>query len=69
MLVTYLWAGVYTYYRQLEDRNIDVAPQNTNQILIYEKPQEEEAIINPDEIKNAYTQIERNIQQGHPQSV
>ncbi|XP_023702817.1 uncharacterized protein LOC111862015 [Cryptotermes secundus] len=67
--VAYLWAGVYTYYRQLEERKMELAPQNTTQILVYEKPPEEETIINPDEIRNAYTQIERNIQQGHPQAV
>jgi hypothetical protein len=67
--LTYLWAGVYTYYRQLEETNIDVVPQNTSQILTYEKPPGEETIINPEEIRNTYTQIEHNIQQCHPQAV
>jgi hypothetical protein len=64
-----LWAGVYTYYRQLEERNMDLVPQNTTLILTYEKPPEEGTAINPEEIRNTYTQIERNIQQGHPQAV
>jgi hypothetical protein len=69
VLLTYLWAGVYTYYRQLEERSSDLVPQNTPQILAYEKPPEEETIIDPEEIRKTYTQIEHNIQQYHPQSV
>jgi hypothetical protein len=48
---------------------MNLAPQNTTHTLIYEKPHEEETIINPDEVRNAYTEIERNIKQGHPQAV
>jgi hypothetical protein len=67
--MVYFWAGVYTYYRQLEETSTDLVPQTTTQILIYEKPAEEETIINPEENRNTYTQIEHNIEQCHPQAV
>jgi hypothetical protein len=68
--LSYMWAGAYSYYRQLEQTSTDVLAGDTApQILAYDKPPGEETIISAEEIRNSYAQIELNMQQYHPQSV
>ncbi|XP_069681154.1 uncharacterized protein [Periplaneta americana] len=64
LISTYLWAGVYTYYRQLEDLDT-LVPDN----LLPSIPHEEETAINTEDLQKTYTQLERNIQQNYPQAV
>jgi hypothetical protein len=68
VLSAYLWAAVYTYYRQLTETGL---PHQEGQLqnLAYVKPEEEEGIINPEEIQKAYAKIEYNIQQNQPHAV
>ncbi|KAJ4451377.1 hypothetical protein ANN_02839 [Periplaneta americana] len=68
VLFAYLWAAVYTYYRTLTE---DMLPPKDTQLqqLQYTKSEEEEAILNPEEIQKAYSQIEYNIQQNQPHAV
>jgi hypothetical protein len=60
----YCFAAVYTYYRQLEESGC-MGPAN----LAYDKPAVEETIINPEEVRKTYTQIEHDILQRQPQAV
>jgi hypothetical protein len=67
VLLAYLWAAVYTYYRQLTE--VDVPQEDTQlQNLPYVKSEEEE-IINPEEMQEAYEKIEYNIQRKQPYAV
>ncbi|KDR06598.1 hypothetical protein L798_03572 [Zootermopsis nevadensis] len=62
---TYCFAVVYTFYRQLEDSGC-MASEN----LDYDKRVAiEETIINPEEGRKTYTQIEHDILQKQPQAV
>jgi hypothetical protein len=68
VLSAYLWAGVYTFYRQLTETGL--RPQEGQlQNLVEVKIDEKEDIINPEEIQEAYANIEHNIRRNQLQGV
>jgi hypothetical protein len=68
VLTAYLWAGVYTYYRQLTETDV-FHQEGQLQNLVDVKVEGKEDIINPEEIQEAYAKIEYNIQQKQSQAV
>jgi hypothetical protein len=67
VLTAYLWAGVYTYYRQLTETGV-LHQEGQLQNLVDVKVEGKEDIINPEEIQEAYAKIEYNIQQKQSQA-
>jgi hypothetical protein len=68
VLTAYLWAGVYTYYRQLTETGV-LHQEGQLQNLVDVKVEGREEIMNPEEIQEAYAKIEQNIQQKQLQAV
>lgn len=69
VLLAYLWAAVYTYYRELTEGGVAQRDTQLENLTYMKSEPEEEEIINPEEIQKAYETIEYNIQQKQPYAV